>query len=116
MLKLEEGGESPAPADSTRGSAALSARGAGRGPRAPGAAEQTKDAPHAAGAGPSRLLLWAASATWGGESALGSFPALLNNGAPSRSRVGTGLEPPRWARATAARMWSSALPLLPKRA
>ena len=63
--------------------AALSAQGAGRGPRASGAAEQTKDAPRAADAGPSRLLHWAARATRGGESALGSFPALLNNGAPA---------------------------------
>lgn len=62
---------------------ALSAQGAGRGPRASGDAEQTKDAPRAANAGPSRLLHWAASATRGGESALGSFPALLNSGAPA---------------------------------
>lgn len=62
---------------------ALSAQGVGRGPRASGDAEQTKDAPRAANAGPSRLLHWAASATRGGESALGSFPALLNNGAPA---------------------------------
>lgn len=74
MLRLEEGGASPAPADSALGGAALSARGAGRGPRAPGAAEQTKDAPRAAGAGPSRLLHWAASATLGGDWALGSIP------------------------------------------
>lgn len=42
---------------------ALSTQGAGRGPPAPGAAEQTKDAPRAADAGPSRLLHWAARAT-----------------------------------------------------
>lgn len=62
---------------------ALSAGGSGRGPRASGAAEQTKDAPRAAEAGPSPLLHWAASATRGGESSLWSFPALLNNGAPA---------------------------------
>lgn len=44
---------------------ALSALEAGRGPRAPGAGEQTKDAPGEADAGPSCLLHWAASATPG---------------------------------------------------
>lgn len=55
---------------------ALSVGRTGRGPWAPGAWEQTKDAPRAADARPSRLLHWAASATGGGESSLGSFPAL----------------------------------------
>lgn len=37
--------------------AALSAQGTGRGPRAPGATEQTKDAPRAADAGQASLAL-----------------------------------------------------------
>lgn len=44
---------------------ALSAQGVGRGPGAPGAAEQTKDEPRAADAGPSHLLHRAASTTRG---------------------------------------------------
>lgn len=56
-------------------------RGAGRGHRATPSRQRTRPARQTPG--PSRLLHWAARATRGGESALGSFPALLNNGAPA---------------------------------
>lgn len=59
---------------------ALSTYGAGRGPWAPNAAEQTKDAARAADSGPNHLFHWAASWARGGESSVGSVSALLNNG------------------------------------
>lgn len=61
----------------------MSAQVTGRGPRAQGAAEQTKDAPLAADAEPSSLLHWATNATRGGETSLECFPAFLNNGVPA---------------------------------
>lgn len=59
---------------------ALSTHRVGRGPWAPNAAEQTKDAACAADTGPNHLFHWAASWTRGGESPVGSVSALLNNG------------------------------------
>lgn len=83
---------------------ALSTYRAGRGPWAPNAAEQTKDAARAADSGPNHLFHWAASWASGGESPVGSVSALLNNGgAGAAPGLGWGrVTTPRWATVVAA--------------